>query len=113
MVLDLSPMEEPVYIKQLYRMDPPEKTLGRPFNYPHCTGPRVVKLTSQSGCGGLLIGFESVSATAIKQMKKGFDKPEQYSEDIMIIDYYGIAIKDVSCFGLWLIRISLNVLWSL
>ena len=99
--LDLSPMEDPVYIKQLYReLIPLKKRWGGLSTIRIAQDRELLKLTSQSGCGGLLIGFESVSATAIKQMKKGFNKPEQYSEAIKIIHDHGIAINGCFVFGL-------------
>src|SRR5260370_1566368 len=60
----------------------------------------MLKLAEKSGCGGLLIGFESVSPSTIKQMRKGFNKPEQYSEAAKIIHGLGIAINGCFVFGL-------------
>src|SRR5260370_2525426 len=60
----------------------------------------MLKLAEKSGCGGLLIGFESVSPTTIKQMRKGFNKPDQYSEAINSSHDHGIAINGCFVFGL-------------
>jgi radical SAM superfamily enzyme YgiQ (UPF0313 family) len=99
--LDLSPMENPVYIKQLYQeLIPLKKRWGGLSTIRIARDRELLKLASQSGCGGLLIGFESVSAMTIKQMKKGFNKPEQYSEATKIIHDHGIAINGCFVFGL-------------
>jgi radical SAM superfamily enzyme YgiQ (UPF0313 family) len=99
--LDLSPTENPVYIKQLYReLIPLKKRWGGLSTIRIARDRELLKLAAQSGCGGLLIGFESVSATTLKQMKKGFNKPEQYSEAAKIIHDHGIAINGCFVFGL-------------
>lgn len=99
--LDLSPMENPVYIKQLYReLIPLKKRWGGLSTIRIVRDRELLKLAAQSGCGGLLVGFESVSATTLKQMKKGFNKPEQYSEASKILHDHGIAINGCFVFGL-------------
>lgn len=99
--LDLSPIENPTYIKQLYReLIPLKKRWGGLATIRIARDREMLKLAAQSGCGGLLIGFESVSAATLKQMRKGFNKPEQYSEAARIIHDHGIAINGCFVFGL-------------
>jgi radical SAM superfamily enzyme YgiQ (UPF0313 family) len=99
--LDLSPVENPTYIKQLYReLIPLKKRWGGLATIRIANDREMLKLAAQSGCGGLLIGFESVSPTTIKQMKKGFNKPNQYSEAAKILHDHGIAINGCFVFGL-------------
>lgn len=99
--LDLSPIENPAYIKQMYReLAPLKKRWGGLSTIRIAQDREMLKLAARSGCGGLLIGFESVSATTIKQMKKGFNKPEKYSEAVKTIHEHGIAINGCFVFGL-------------
>lgn len=99
--LDLSPVENPIYIKQLYReLIPLKKRWGGLATIRIASDREMLKLAAQSGCGGLLIGFESVSPTTIKQMKKGFNRPDQYSEAAKMLHDHGIAINGCFVFGL-------------
>lgn len=99
--LDLSPIENPTYIKQLYReLIPLKKRWGGLATIRIARDREMLKLAARSGCAGLLIGFESVSAATIKQMKKGFNRPEDYSEAVRIIHDHGIAINGCFVFGL-------------
>lgn len=99
--LDLSPIENPAYSKQLYReLIPLKKRWGGLATIRIAGDRELLKLAAQSGCGGLLIGFESVSPATIKQMKKGFNKPDQYSEAVKLLHAHGIAINGCFVFGL-------------
>jgi len=99
--LDLSPIEDVTYIKQLYReLIPLKKHWGGLSTIRIVRDRELLKLASQSGCGGLLIGFESVSSDSIRQMRKGFNKPEHYIEAVKIIHDHGIAINGCFVFGL-------------
>jgi radical SAM superfamily enzyme YgiQ (UPF0313 family) len=99
--LDLSPIENPAYIKQLYReLIPLKKRWGGLATIRIARDREMLKLAARSGCGGLLIGFESVSPATIKQMRKGFNRPEDYSEAVRIIHDHGIAINGCFVFGL-------------
>jgi radical SAM superfamily enzyme YgiQ (UPF0313 family) len=99
--LDLSPIENPTYIKQLYReLAPLNKRWGGLATIRIARDREMLKLAAQSGCGGLLIGFESVSPTTIKQMRKGFNKPDDYAEAARVIHDHGIAINGCFVFGL-------------
>jgi radical SAM superfamily enzyme YgiQ (UPF0313 family) len=60
----------------------------------------LLKLFAKSGCIAVNIGFESLSPTNLKKMKKGFNKPAQYSEAIKRIHGYGIGIMGTFIVGL-------------
>src|SRR5260370_39373886 len=99
--LDLSPTENPTYIKQLYReLIPLKKRWGGLATMRIARDRELLQLAAQSGCGGLLIGIESVSSDSIRQMRKGFNKPEHYIEAVKIIHDHGIAINGCFVFGL-------------
>jgi len=60
----------------------------------------LLGLCARSGCIGLLIGFESISKSALKGIHKGFNSPALYAESIQRFHDYGIAINGTFIFGL-------------
>jgi radical SAM superfamily enzyme YgiQ (UPF0313 family) len=61
---------------------------------------RLLKLFAASGCIAVNIGFESLSPTNLKRIKKGFNKPARYGEAIKRIHGYGIGIMGTFIVGL-------------
>jgi len=61
---------------------------------------RLLKLFAASGCIAVNIGFESLSPVNLRRIKKGFNKPAQYSEAIKKIHGYGIGIMGTFIVGL-------------
>ena len=61
---------------------------------------RLLKLFAASGCIAVNIGFESLSAVNLRRIKKGFNKPAQYSEAIKKIHGQGIGIMGTFIVGL-------------
>ena len=99
--LDLSPIEDPVYIKELYRaLIPLEKRWGGLATIKIVDDPELLRLAVASGCRGLLIGLESVSGESIKHMRKAWSKPARYIEAIKKLHDHGIAINGCFVFGL-------------
>ncbi|MEJ2122678.1 MAG: radical SAM protein, partial [Alphaproteobacteria bacterium] len=62
--------------------------------------PPLLEACARSGCRGLLIGFESISSGSLREMRKGFNAPEQYREIIGTLHAHGIAIMGTFVFGL-------------
>jgi radical SAM superfamily enzyme YgiQ (UPF0313 family) len=60
----------------------------------------LLELCARSGCRGLLVGFESISDNALKDVHKGFNTPELYGEWIRRFHDAGIAINGTFVFGL-------------
>lgn len=60
----------------------------------------LLDLCARSGCIGLLVGFESISSSALKDVHKGFNSPELYAEWIDKFHSHGIAINGTFVFGL-------------
>ncbi len=60
----------------------------------------LLDLCARSGCIGLLVGFESISPTALKGIHKGFNTPQMYAEWIRRFHDHGIAINGTFVFGL-------------
>jgi radical SAM superfamily enzyme YgiQ (UPF0313 family) len=60
----------------------------------------LLDLCARSGCKGLLVGFESISQSGLKDIHKGFNSPASYAEWIQRFHDYGIAINGTFVFGL-------------
>jgi radical SAM superfamily enzyme YgiQ (UPF0313 family) len=60
----------------------------------------LLRLFAASGCIAVNIGFESLSPTNLKRMRKGFNKPSQYQEAIKKIHGYGMGIMGTFIVGL-------------
>lgn len=59
----------------------------------------LLQLAKESGCMGLLIGFESLSDTVLKNVAKKANKPAEYLESIRKIQSYSIGIMGAFIFG--------------
>jgi radical SAM superfamily enzyme YgiQ (UPF0313 family) len=60
----------------------------------------LMDLMAESGCSGVLIGFESISDTALGKMRKGFNDPATYAPLIDALHKRGISIYGCFVFGL-------------
>jgi radical SAM superfamily enzyme YgiQ (UPF0313 family) len=60
----------------------------------------LLELASRSGCRGLLMGLESISAENLKASRKGFNSPGQYIELVEKLHSHGIALQGCFVFGL-------------
>ena len=61
---------------------------------------KLLDLCAQSGCIGLLVGFESISDVGLKDIHKGFNTPTLYAEWIRRFHAHGIAVNGTFVFGL-------------
>lgn len=100
--LDLSPIEDPVYIKRLYReLAYLNKEWGGLATMAIADDDEMLRLAAASGCRGLLLGIESVSKDAIRRMGKGkLNSPERYLASIRKLHDHGIAINGCFVLGL-------------
>lgn len=55
---------------------------------------------AESGCRGLLIGFESVSQDSLHEVRKPFNKVGQYKEAVKKLHAHGIGVQACFVFGL-------------
>ena len=53
----------------------------------------MLKLCRQSGCMGLLVGFESLSETGLASIGKGFNNPGKYIDVVNKMHDYGIGVN--------------------
>ena len=60
----------------------------------------LLDLAQQSGCNGLLMGLESLSATNLKGNRKGFNSPDRYARVVQRLHEHGIALQGCFVFGL-------------
>lgn len=60
----------------------------------------LLELCGRSGCRGLLMGLESISAQNLQQNHKGFNSPEKYVEVVERLHQQGIALQGCFVFGL-------------
>jgi len=98
--LDPSPIEDVAYIKELYRQLIPLK-----INWMGLSTSKIVddeellSLVHQSGCAGLLIGFESVSEKSLSRMNKTFNSLEKHYRLVKELHKRKIAIMGCFVFG--------------
>jgi len=59
----------------------------------------MLALCKKSGCMGLLVGFESLSADTLKSVNKGINKPQQYIDVVKRMHDHGIGVKGSFIFG--------------
>jgi radical SAM superfamily enzyme YgiQ (UPF0313 family) len=60
----------------------------------------LLALAARSGCRGLLMGLESISAEALRQSRKGFNTPERFKELVRRLHHHKIALQGCFVFGL-------------
>lgn len=98
--IDLSPVEDVAYAKALYRaMIPLRMRWVGLATARIAEDDELLKLAAQSGCKGLLIGFESVSQTTLNQMHKQFHSAAKYAEVVRKLHDHGIGIQGCFVFG--------------
>jgi len=61
--------------------------------------PEMLRLCQNSGCGGLLIGFETLSPSTMKTIGKKPNHPEHYLEIVKKIHDFGVGIDASFVFG--------------
>ncbi|MFY0545189.1 B12-binding domain-containing radical SAM protein [Brevibacillus sp. H7] len=60
----------------------------------------LLKLAHESGCSGLLLGFESVSPAALRGTNKNFNSPAKFKEIVKKLHDYNIMVMGTFLFGL-------------
>ena len=98
--IDLSPVEDVQYAKSLYRAMIPlrMKWVGL-ATMRIAQDAELLRLAAQSGCKGLLIGFESVNQTTLNQTHKHFHTAGQYADVVKKLHDHGIGIQGCFVFG--------------
>ena len=98
--IDLSPVEDVHYAKALYRaMIPLRMRWVGLATTRIAEDAELLDLAAQSGCRGLLIGFESISQATLEETHKGFHKAQNYGEVVKRLHDHGIGIQGCFVFG--------------
>jgi radical SAM superfamily enzyme YgiQ (UPF0313 family) len=99
--VDPSPTEDRDYIKELWTaMVPLKKKWGGLATVRLADDDELMDLAAESGCKGLLLGFESVSQEAVRGINKGFNKVDDYKEVVKKLHDRGISINGTFMFGM-------------
>ncbi len=61
--------------------------------------PELMQLMARSGCGGLLIGFETLGEAGLRGLRKGFNRPAGYRALIRDLHALGISVQGCFVFG--------------
>lgn len=98
--IDLSPVEDVRYAKELYRRMIPlrMKWVGLATTR-IAEDEELLKLASASGCRGLLIGFEAIDQGTLNATQKHFHSAKQYADVVKRLHDHGIGIQGCFVFG--------------
>jgi radical SAM superfamily enzyme YgiQ (UPF0313 family) len=99
--LDDNPIADVAAAKDLFRALIPEQIQWSS----QCTieiarDRELLDLAARSGCVSLSIGLESIDADVLKRVRKGFNRPERYAEDLRDLRERGIQVIALVMLGL-------------
>jgi len=98
--VDVSPIEDRDYALELYNaMIPLKKRWMSPCTMRIAKDPELLRVASESGCKGLLLGLESVCEKSLKNMHKNFNSLRDYKDQVQRLHDHGIAINGCFVFG--------------
>jgi radical SAM superfamily enzyme YgiQ (UPF0313 family) len=98
--IDLSPVEDVAYAKSLYRAMIPLKIRWVGLATTRLAEDlELLKLAAQSGCRGVLIGFESIDQLTLNGTRKHFHHADRYAEYVKRLHDHGIGIQGCFVFG--------------
>lgn len=98
--IDLSPVEDVAYAKALYRAMIPLKLRWVGLATTRLAEDlELLSLASQSGCRGVLIGFESVNQQTLNRTRKHFHQADRYREYVGRLHDHGIGIQACFVYG--------------
>ncbi|OGC06664.1 hypothetical protein A2526_04735 [candidate division WOR-1 bacterium RIFOXYD2_FULL_36_8] len=99
--LDPSPVENPLYSINLYKaLKPLKKRWGGLATTRIVDNKELLDAMAESGCFGLLIGFETLSQDSNVAMGKGFNSVDKYYKLVKELHSRGIAIMGCFVHGL-------------
>lgn len=98
---DLNLTDDVEYAKELFAaLRPLRKSWGALVSTRVAKDPELLDLMAGSGCSYLLLGFETVSTTALRGMRKGFNAPDHYREVVAALQSRRIVVQGCFIFGL-------------
>lgn len=99
-VSDVSPFDDVEYAKELLKaIIPLKKKWGGLATTRITEDPELFDLLVKAGCNYLLIGFESVEQSSLKNIYKGFNKSNDYKELMRTLNKAGIIVQGCFVFG--------------
>ncbi len=101
MFLDDNLIPDKKYVKELFRaLIPLGIAWGAQASFNLTQDAELMDLYAQAGGRFIFIGFESISAEALKTVHKGVNRPAEYAEGIRQLHRRGITIMGSFIFGL-------------
>ena len=98
--IDLSPVEDVEHAKRLYRAMIPLRIRWLGLATARIAeDDELLKLAAQSGCKGLLIGFEAIEQPTLDRIRKNFHHAREYADVVKRLHDHGIAIQGCFVFG--------------
>jgi radical SAM superfamily enzyme YgiQ (UPF0313 family) len=98
--LDLNLIADLTYARELFTaLIPLKLTWGGLATTIIAWDEELLDLAARSGCGGLLIGFETLSQTALAETNKAFNKRQDYYEVVRRLHAHKIGIQGTFVFG--------------
>lgn len=98
---DLNLTDNVEYAKELFSaLRPLKKQWGGLVSTRVARDPELLDRMAESGCSYLLIGFESVSQTALRDMRKRFNAPDNYRTVVEALHDRHVVVQGCFIFGL-------------
>ncbi|OGV43282.1 MAG: hypothetical protein A2X46_06490 [Lentisphaerae bacterium GWF2_57_35] len=98
---DVSLVDDLEYSKELFSaMIPLKKKWGGLATVEVAKHPELLRIMQESGCAYLLLGFESVNQTSLRDIHKGFNKSTEYKSVMTTLHDHGISVQGCFVFGL-------------
>lgn len=97
---DVSIADDVEYAKELFSaIAPLKKRWGGLVTIKAAKDTELIKLMKKSGCSYLLIGFESVNQSALREINKNFNRNDEYQNLIGLLHSFDISIQGCFIFG--------------
>jgi len=98
---DVSLVDDVDYAKELFQaITPLRKKWGGLATVEVARHPELLAVMEKSGCVYLLLGFESVNQSNLYDIRKGFNKAEDYRQVMAELHGHGITVQGCFVFGL-------------
>jgi radical SAM superfamily enzyme YgiQ (UPF0313 family) len=91
---------KPDFAKELFRaLKPLKKKWFSQASLSIVKDPSLLRLARESGCGGLFVGFESLSQETLKSFGKSVNRVAEYQDAVNRLHDHGIGIQGSFIFG--------------
>lgn len=88
------------YAKELFRaIAPYRKGWSSQASVQVARDEELLELAARSGCKQLFIGLESISQSSVNEVRKGFNRVEEYADAVRRVHAHGIAVQAGIVFG--------------